>query len=94
MISQWIIQFLQLGEKSRVKRGKMHISLHVPGAAAFASIINKALPGKSTRWAGQAGALLPRKQKQKTKTGPLFSKSASSLLWTDGRRRGVGPLIS
>lgn len=84
MISQWIIQFLQLGEKSRVKRGKMHISLHVQGAAAFASIINKALPGKSARWAGQAGALLPRKTKNKNKNRAAFlQKCIISLV--DGR---------
>lgn len=73
MVSQWI--FLQLREKLRVKRCKMHISL-----------CYKQMTRRKVCALGGSGKRTSPRQKQKTKNknqGPLFFKSASCLAWTD-----------
>lgn len=78
------ISISSAGGEIKSEKGEMHISLHVQRAAAFASIMNKSLSGKSAHWEGQASALLQRKHKQTKKQG-CFSSKVHHLLrgWTD-----------
>lgn len=60
----------------------MHISLHVQGAAAFASIINKSTPRKSLR-AGRVRQAPFSKDKTKTNRAAFLQKCIMSRV--DGR---------